>query len=100
ISFGPDGLLLIGDGPGAQVVAVQTGDLKPVQWGKLDGSDIKAQIGGLLGTDAKGIEIIKLAVNPASQRAYLAVRKLSGKQYVLLTVDGQGKIQEFPLDNV
>src|SRR5438874_3490385 len=66
ISFGPDGLLLIGDGRGAQVVAVQTGDVKPLHWGKLDISDFKGQVGGLLGTDAKGIEILKLAVNPAS----------------------------------
>jgi len=100
ISFGPDGLLLIGDGRGAQVIAVQTGDLKPVQWGKLDGNDLKEQIGGRLGTDGKGIEILKLAVNPASHRAFLAVRKLNGKQDLILTVDGQGKIQEFPLDSV
>ena len=100
ISFGPDGLLLIGDGRGAQVVAVQTGDLAPITWGKLANSDIKEQVGGRLGTDAKGIEILKLAVNPASHRAYLAVRKLSGKQDLILTVDGQGKIEQFALDNV
>jgi hypothetical protein len=100
ISFGPDGLLLIGDGTGAQVVAVHTGDVKPVPWGKLDGSDFKEQVGGRLGTNGKGIEIRKLAVNPASHRAYLAVRKLAGKQDLILTVDGQGKIQEYALDNV
>jgi hypothetical protein len=100
ITFGPDGLLIIGDGRGAQVVAIQTGDQKPIPWGKLEVADIKEQLGGRLGTTGKGIEILKLAVNPASHRAYVAVRKLDGKQDVILTVDGQGKIQEFALDSV
>ncbi|HWY88770.1 MAG TPA: hypothetical protein VNX28_18810 [Gemmataceae bacterium] len=100
ISFGPDGLLLIGDGKGSQVIAVQTGDIKPVPWGKLDMTDLKGKVGGMLGTSDKGIEILKLTVNPTSHRAYLAVRKLDGKQDLILTVDGQGKIQEYALDNV
>jgi hypothetical protein len=100
ISFGPDGLLLIGDSSGAQVIAVHTGDVKPLQWGKLEIKDIKEQVGGRLGTNADGIEIRKLTVNPASHRAYLAVRKKNGKQDLILTVDGQGKIQEYTLDNV
>jgi hypothetical protein len=100
ISFGPDGMLLIGDGSGAQVVAVYTGDIKPVPWGQVEVADLKEQVGGRLGTSAKGIEIRKLAVNPASHRAYLAVRKLADKQDLILTVDGQGKIQEYALDNV
>lgn len=100
IAFGPDGLLLIGDGRGAQVIAVQTGDVAPIAWGNLPSKDIRAQVGGRLGTDAKGVEIRRLAVNPASHRGYLAVRKLSGKQDLILTVDGQGQISEFPLDNV
>src|SRR5262249_56568076 len=53
-----------------------------------------------LGTSADGFDIRKLTVNPASHRAYLAVRKKDGKQDLILTVDGQGKIQEYTLDNV
>jgi len=100
VGFGPDGLLMIGDGKNAQVVAVQTGDTKSIEWGKLEGGDIKEQIAGRLGTNAKGIDIIRMIVNPASHRAYIAVRKLEGKQDLIVTVDGQGKIQELPLDNV
>lgn len=100
IAFGPEGLLVIGDGQGAQVIAVHTGDTKPITWGKLGGGDIRQDIGSRLGTDAKGVEIIRMVVNPDSQRAYIAVRKLSGKQDLILTVDGQGKIQEYSLDNV
>jgi len=100
VNFGPEGLLLIGDGKGGQVVAVHTGDVKPVQWGKIDTADIKEQIGGRLGTTAKGVELVKLVVNPASHRAYVAVRKLDSKQDMIVTLDGQGKIQELQLDNV
>jgi len=100
VNFGPDGLLIIGDGKGAQVVAVQTGDTKPIEWGKIEGGDIKDHIGARLGTTGKGIEIKRLIVNPASRRAYVAVRKLDGKQDLIVTLDGQGKVQEFSLDNV
>lgn len=100
IGFAPEGVLLIGDGAGAQIFAIQTGDLKPQ--GTLSGkiADIKTKLGGRLGTTAKGIEIIDLAVNPASGKAYLAVRKQDDKRYVILTVDGSGKIGELELDKV
>jgi hypothetical protein len=100
ISFGPDGLLLIGDGKGSQVVAIDTGDTKGTSWTKKEIPNLKDEVAGRLGTMAKNIEIRKLAVNPASQVAYLVVRQLSAKKDVLLTVNGDGKIAEFPLDNV
>src|SRR5205085_5269889 len=53
-----------------------------------------------LGTTGKGIEINKMAVNPASRTAYFAVRKLDGKVDLLLTLDGDGKVRDFALDNV
>ncbi len=100
ISFGPDGLLLIGDGKGAQVFAIDTGDTKSKSWAKKEIADIKSEVAGRLGTPAKNIEIKKMAVNPASQTAYLAVRQLSAKKDVLITVDPDGKIAEFPLEKV
>jgi len=100
ISFGPDGLLLIGDGKGGQVVAVETGDTQTTSWAKKSIDNIKGELAGRLGTAPNNIEIIKLAVNPASQRAYIAVRQLSAKKDLILTVDGDGKISEFALDKV
>jgi hypothetical protein len=41
-----------------------------------------------------------MAVNPVSKKLYVAVRKLQGKQDVLLTIDGDGKIAEFALADV
>lgn len=100
ISFGPNGLLLIGDGRGAQVFAVETGDTTAKEWSKMEVPNIKDELAGRIGTTGKGIEIIKIAVNPASQTAYFAVRKLDGKKHLILTLNGDGKVGEFVLENV
>jgi hypothetical protein len=100
IAFGPEGLLLIGDGRGEQVIAIETGDTAPVKWATKEITGIKDHLAGRLGTTASGIDIIKLAVNPASHKVYIAVRKLQGKEDIIVTLDGAGKASEFPLDKV
>jgi hypothetical protein len=98
IAFGPKGLLLIGGGP--QVVSVETGDTTPVAWSTESIANIDQVLAGKLGLTPKDIEVRKLAVNPASGKAYIAIQSLKSKASVILTVDGAGKIAEFPLDNV
>jgi hypothetical protein len=100
IGFGPQGVLLIGDSRGRQVVAVDTGDTTPKPWSKVEIPNIADKLAARIGTNAKGIEILKLAVNPASFTAYFAVRMREGKKDLILTMDGTGKVGEFPLDNV
>src|SRR5436305_10984947 len=68
IAFGPNGLLLIGGG--ARVVAVDTGDTQPASWTKTEVLNIDRALAGKLGLDPKDVEIRKLAVNPASHKAY------------------------------
>jgi hypothetical protein len=100
ISFGPQGTLLIGDSKGGQVVAVATKDTKAKPW-KADAiSNVNEKIAGKLGTTAKDIEILHLAVNPASGTAYIAVRNNTSKTPAIVTVDGDGKIGELALDKV
>lgn len=98
IAFGPKGLLLIGGG--AQVVSVETGDVTPSKWSKTEIADIDQILAGKLGLTAKDIEVRKLAVNPASQKAYVALQSLKTKASVILTIDGAGNVAEFPLDDV
>ena len=98
IRFGPDGLLLIASG--AQVVTVETGDTKASTWTKTEIADVDQLLAGKLGLAAKDIEIKRIAVNPASQKLYVAVRSLKGNQYAILTVDGAGMVEEFSLENV
>jgi hypothetical protein len=98
IAFGPNGLLLIGGG--ARIVAVETGDTTPSTWTTTELANVDRLLAGKLGLDAKDIELIKLAVNPASRKAYVALKSKKTNDCAILTVDGAGKIAEFPLDNV
>jgi hypothetical protein len=100
IGFGPEGTLLIGDGRGAAIFAVATGE-KPSQQqltGQID--DIAGKLAATVGAKADGIEILDLAVNPVSGTAYFAVRKQDDKQPLILTLRAEGSIGLFALDSV
>jgi len=98
IAFGPKGLLLIGGG--ALVVSVETGDVTPTKWSTTEVAGIDTVLAGKLGLEAKDIEIRKLAVNPASGKAYVALQSLKTKAGVILTIDGAGDVAEFSLADV
>jgi hypothetical protein len=98
IAFGPKGLLLIGGG--ARVVAVETGDTTMTTWAKSEIPNIDKVLAGKLGLSPSDIEIRKLAVNPASGKAYVALQSLKTKTPVIVTIDGTGNVAEFALDNV
>ncbi|MCA9070195.1 MAG: hypothetical protein KDA84_14780, partial [Planctomycetaceae bacterium] len=100
ISFAPDGVLLVGDGRGSQIVAIETGDTEKGTGLKQKIEKIDTQLAGRLGTTAKGIEILDMAVNPVSGKAYFAVRKQDDKTHLILTVDSEGTIGELELDKV
>jgi len=100
LSFAPEGVLLVGDGAGAQIVAIETGDTAPGEAfsGSIEG--FRAKLAGHLGAKANGVEILDLAVNPASNNIYVAARRQADKQYVIVTVNGKGQIRELELDDV
>ena len=90
IAFASDGVLLISDGKGSQIVAVQTQD---TQASKGDGphvSNIIHEIAGRIGAADGGVEIGGIAVNPASGRVYLLVKNLAAKQNLIVSVDLAG----------
>ncbi len=99
IAFQPDGILMIGDGKSGQVVLIDTKDSTPQKW-TASVDNLKAKIAERLGITAKDLELIHFAANPISGKAYLAVRKQDTKTQHIITIDGQGKISEFSLDNV
>jgi hypothetical protein len=98
IRFGPEGMLIVGGG--SDVVTIETGDTKATTWTKTDIDDFDQFLAGKLGLGAKDIEIRRIAVNPASHKLYAAVRSLKSNQYLILTVDGAGKVEEFSLEKV
>lgn len=100
LNFGPKGLLLIADPQKASIVAIETGDTGPVQKLKQRVDDVRALAAGTLGAKPDGIDIADMTVNPASGRIYLAVMRKADRQPALLTIDADGKIANFPLENV
>ncbi len=78
LSFGPKGVLFVGDSAGATIFAIETGDEKsasdkPVNVEKIDG-----KVAAALGVTEKEIKINDVKVNPASGNVYLAVSRGTG----------------------
>jgi len=103
LTFGPDGILFVGDTQGAALFAIDTGDRAAAQGeGAIKVEGINTKIAELLGTKPQQIMINDLAVNPASGRAYLSVSRGVGPNSapVILRVGREGKLEEVSLENV
>ncbi len=73
LSFGPDGILFVGDSQNARIVAV---DVKDVRRGPLTAPEIKGldqKIGKLLDVKPGDVQIYDLVVNPLTGHLFLAV---------------------------
>src|SRR4051812_8649954 len=79
LSFGPDGVLFIGDSKSATVFAVDTKDTKKSnQSAPIEMKNIDQQIAAALGTEAGNITITDMVVNPVSKKVYLSVQHSDG----------------------
>lgn len=99
LTFGPDGILFVGDSKSATVFAVNTKDAK--QQKKPTAIEIKnldQKIAAALGTEVANITITDMAVNPVSKKLYLAVQNSDGTP-VLLTLTGD-KIESVQLKDL
>ncbi len=101
ITFGPEGILFVGDTQGAAVFAIDTGEAQgetePIQV-----EAINEKIAQRLGTDVRQIQIQDMAVHPQTGRAYLSVSRGRGPDAmpVILRVDAAGKIEEVELKDI
>jgi hypothetical protein len=102
LAFGPEGVLFIADTKAAAVVAIATGDTKPITTGTIKAEAINQKIAALVGTTADQIFIEDLAVNPISRQAYLAVSRGRGPDAVslLVRVKADGQPELVSLDKV
>ncbi|MCE9605775.1 MAG: hypothetical protein K8U03_12845 [Planctomycetia bacterium] len=100
LGFGPDGVLLIGDGAGASIYAVQTSEGKPTAQLSGTHAGINKKLAAAIGAKPDGIEILDLAVNPISGTVYFAVRKQDDKLPIVLTVNAAGEVGLFAMDSV
>ncbi|MES3017758.1 MAG: hypothetical protein V4721_08270 [Bacteroidota bacterium] len=84
LTFGPEGVLFIGDSQGATVFAIDTRDSKRnVQAQTADIQNIDQKIAASLGTTPANITITDMAVNPLSKKVYFAVQNSDGTPLIL-----------------
>jgi hypothetical protein len=102
MTFGPDGILFIGDNASAAIYAIDTGDRKADGDGKPKVTGIDGKIASLLGIETSQLAINDLAVNPLSGNVYLAVSRGKGPDAkpVIVKVTRDGKVSELALKNV
>jgi hypothetical protein len=88
ITFGPDGILFIGDSKGASVFAIDTKDTEKVdKSAAIEVKQFDQKVAAALGTTTANISIQDLAVNPISKKVYVSVHLADGTP-VLLKVEG------------
>ena len=76
LAFGPDGVLFVGDAKAGSLFALETGDTTPGSVTERMGiRDLETRLAAMLGTRASEVLIHDLAVNPISQKIYLAVSR-------------------------
>ncbi|MSU21730.1 MAG: hypothetical protein EXS30_10085 [Pedosphaera sp.] len=103
LTFGPEGILFVGDTADAAIYALATDDQTPAPANAtLKVERINEKIAAALGTTPQQIMINDLAVNPISHKAYLAVTRGQGPDAkpVLVRVGSGDKLDVWPLDNV
>ena len=89
LSFGPEGILFIGDSENAKVFALDTKDESMrSEVADFNISSFDQKIAEALGTTIENITISDMAVNPLSKSVYVAVTHSNGSP-VLIEVDGE-----------
>ena len=103
LTFGPDGVLFAADTQAATIYALELGDkANGGAAGTQTVDAIDQKIAALLGTEAKEIIVTDLVVHPRTKNAYISVMRGQGtaSRPALLRVDGAGKIEVVPFDNL
>jgi len=99
ISFGPEGILFVGDSKNAAIYALDTKDIEEQEKGALiNMTDFDTKVAASLGTTADKIRITDMAVNPTSKKVYLSVHTANGTA-VLLKVAGD-KLESVSLKDI
>jgi len=102
MTFGPEGILFVGDSAGGAVYAFDTQDRTASPAASVDVAGIDQKIASMLGTMPDQIMINDLAVNPISKKMYLSVSRGKGPQAmpVIVRVDSKGAVSQLSLDNI
>jgi len=82
LALGPDGVLFVADSRAGRIVVLQRPSRARAEAKSFNLHTVDRTIAGLMGTTSEHIRVLDLAVDPASQTAYLAVRRGSGAETV------------------
>src|SRR4029077_14565708 len=102
MTFGPEGILFVGDSTGGAIYAFDTQDRTASPAATVDVTGITEKVASMLGTMPDQILINDLAVNPISKKMYLSVSRGKGPEAtpVILRVDSKGKIEQLSMDSI
>ncbi len=99
LTFGPEGILFLGDSKKATVYAVDLGDSKSgASPAEIDIKAFDTKVASALGTTVDKIEINDMAVNPLTKTPYFAVSTMDGTP-VLMRLNGE-ILENVPLDQI
>lgn len=99
LTFGPKGLLFVGDSVGATIYAIDTGDTKPAGNKDLNVEKLSAKITDVLG--GATVRITDMKVNPASGNVFISAAVGTGNGTpALVKVVRDGTVSAFSLKNV
>src|SRR5215471_349308 len=102
LTFGPPGILFVGDSIGASVVAIDTEDTKaPTSPVKINVEGIDGKIAAMVGVTSDQIVINDVKVNPISKNVYVSASRGRGPDAMplIMKVDSSGKVSALSLDN-
>lgn len=89
LSFGPEGILFVGDSKNAAIYALDTKDVEAKEKGsEINIGDFETKIASSLGTTIENIKINDMVVNPISKTVYFAINVVDGTP-VLLKLNGE-----------
>ena len=103
MTVGPNDILFVGDSQDVSVYALELGKFAAgATPGTKNVAGLDQQIAMLLGTDAASITITDVTVQPKSHNTFVSVMRGQGAaaKPALLRVDGAGKIENIPLDQL
>jgi hypothetical protein len=102
MTFGPDGVLFVGDSIGGMIYALDTQDRAASQATAVEVTGLADKIAAMLGTTADQIQVNDVAVNPASKKTYVSVGRGLGAAAaaVIVRIDPAGKLEALSLDNI
>ncbi|WP_299896468.1 hypothetical protein [uncultured Aquimarina sp.] len=98
MTFGPEGILFIGDSDAAQIIAVDLSEHPKLDNSKVKLDNIDKLIADMMGTTIDQVQITDMVVNPNNNNIYLSINHSSGIP-ILLRVE-ENVLKQVPLDNV